>query len=110
MNGTADRTTWPDEAVKLAESELLPDDALFYGSIVWPNPSAYADAIELPPQPRGERSWRWCAVKVVTGPGRGDRLWLFAMRWPERAGVIKSGGTAHRDVLIPRADPMERTA
>lgn len=108
--GTADRSLWPEEAVAIADSELLPDDALFFRAVRWPYKTPYDDYMVLPRQPRGERSWRWCPVKVVVGKRPDERVFLYAMKWPERAGVIASGGTARRDVFIPSSDPMEKSA
>lgn len=107
---STDRSQWPAEAVGLAEWAQLPEHALFYRVVDWPVEDPWGDEIKLPKLPRGQQSYRWMPVKIFTGPGRGDKCWIFAQRWPERERVIKAGKDVRDVTLSTAADPAEAVA
>ena len=47
MIATADRSTWPSEAVEIAESCDLPADSWYFGVVSWPSKDAHADYFPL---------------------------------------------------------------
>lgn len=108
---TDDRSKWPAEARKVAEDHHIPEGSWFYRVIDWPVKDAYDEDYQLPHQPRGERTWRWIRNKPLTGTRPNQKRWLFAQKWPEREGVIKSGGTQYRDMtLSTEVDETEAVA
>lgn len=109
MTPNADRTQWPAEAIALAEWAQLPEHAEFHKVVDWPVKEPWEDCIDLPKLPRGQQSYRWIRVPIHTGKRSlgTARVWIFAMKWPERGCVIESGRDKRDVTLSTAADPAE---
>lgn len=107
MTPSADRSTWPAEAIELAEWAELPEDSLYYGAITEEQSRLpYGDSIDLPRLPKGPQAFRWIPAKIH---GNG-KVYLFAQKWPERECVVESGRDKRDVTLSTAAGPAEAVA
>lgn len=75
----ADRSTWPEEAVALAEWWGLADHGVYFRAVKHPNEDAYADVIQSPRVRYGDTE-QWVPVRIHSQ----GRQWVFAQKIPRK--------------------------
>lgn len=103
---TADRATWPTEALEAAERGDYPEGTLYFGCVPHPPASAYEDGITLPYVKKGD-PMRWLPVRHFT---KGTQH-IFAYL-AERGHINTKGKRVNHEpgMAVHPVEPLEDVA